>query len=49
MNFDDIAIINVVRNFYKIHFWSMTKTKVVKSTTNADSGEKADDYFHEKR
>ena len=41
MSFNDIEIVTTEENYYKIHFWLMTKSKAVDRMKNAYLSEKS--------
>ena len=40
MNFNDIAIVSIKRNDYRIHFWYMSKDDAINKMNNPSLGEK---------
>ena len=45
MSFNDVAIVNVKRNDYRIHFFYMSKDEVRNLLRNPDLTEKKNDYY----
>ena len=41
MSFNDVAIVNVKRNEYKIHFWGMNKSGALNKMKNTGLSEKS--------
>ena len=40
MNFNDVAIVAIKRNDYRIHFWFMTKVDAISIMNNSSLNEK---------
>ena len=40
MSFNDFAIVSIEGNFYRIHFWYMSKSDAIALTTNSDLNDK---------
>ena len=40
MNFNDVAIVSIKRNDYRIHFWSMSKDDKIDIMKNSNLNEK---------
>ena len=48
MNFNDVAIVSIKGNEYRIHFWYMSKDHAINITKSSNLNEKLDHYilFH---
>ena len=44
MNFDDVAIVSIKGNDYRIHFWYMSKDEAISIMLNSSLNEKLDHY-----
>ena len=44
MNFNDVAIVSIKGNDYRIHFWYMSKDDAVSMMNNSELNEKTDRY-----
>ena len=44
MNFNDVAIVSIKENDYRIHFWYMTKDDVISIMNNSSLNEKQVHY-----
>ena len=44
MNFDDVAIVSIKGNDYRIHFWYMSKDEAISIMHNSSLNEKLDHY-----
>ena len=44
MNFNDVAIVSIKVNDYRIHFWYMRKDDAISIMNNSDLNEKKDHY-----
>ena len=40
MNFDDVAVVPIKGNNYRIHFWHMSKNDAIALMTNSDLNDK---------
>ena len=40
MNFNDVAIVSIKRNDYRIHFWYMSKDNAINIMKNSNLNEK---------
>ena len=40
MNFNDVAIVSIKGNYYRIHFWYMSKSDAIALMTNSNSKDK---------
>ena len=40
MNFNDLAIVSIKGNSYRIHFWHMSKTDAINIMNNSNLNEK---------
>ena len=41
MNFNDVAIVSIKRNHYRIHFWDMSKDDAISIMNNSSLNKKA--------
>ena len=46
MNFNDIAIVSIKRNDYRIHFWYMSKNDAISIMNNSNLNEKTGAYYN---
>ena len=44
MSFNNFLIVTIGGYYYRIHFWCLSKNKVMNRMKNADKNEKNDDY-----
>ena len=44
MNFNDVAIVSIKENDYRIHFWYMSKDGAISIMKNSNLNEKIDHY-----
>ena len=44
MNFNDVAIVSIKENDYRIHFWYMSKNNAINVTNNSSLNKKLDYY-----
>ena len=44
MNFNDVAILSIKANDYRIHFWYMSKDDAISIMNNSSLKEKLDQY-----
>ena len=46
MNFNDVAIVSIKGNDYRVHFWCMSKDDAISIMNNSGLDKKKQDYYN---